>query len=73
LFGRRKIYLVASFNDWKPKEMSSIYEIKQARTRLRELMDMEEDEITKLKSKKKDENIIQYGLFVPPGRHFFYM
>ena len=53
--------------------MSSIYEIKQARTRLRELMDMEEDEITKLKSKKKDENIIQYGLFVPPGRHFFYM
>jgi hypothetical protein len=27
-FGRKKIYLVASFHDWQPIELNTLYEIK---------------------------------------------
>lgn len=53
--------------------MQTVYEIKQLRNRAQELTDMAPEQRHKLKSKKKDDNVVQYGLFVPPGRHFFYM
>ena len=33
-------------------------------------MDMEAR--MKMKSKKKDDNVIMSSLFIPPGKHFFY-
>jgi len=27
-FGRKKVYMVASFNDWQPIELNTLYEIK---------------------------------------------
>lgn len=74
IFGRKQIYLVASFNDWVPIEMRTNQEIKQLRikgeTTIKELDDNHRAKLGK--SKKKDDNVIRYTNFIPPGKHFFY-
>lgn len=52
--------------------MQTGYEIKQMRTRIFEIQDMDMEARSKMKSKKKDDNVIMLSLFIPPGKHFFY-
>ena len=41
LFGRKQIFLVASFNDWVPVEMNTNCEIKQIKAKgMRQLQEM---------------------------------
>lgn len=74
LFGRKQIYVCASFNEWMPIEMQTTAEIKQRKDKHEDtLKEMDPKKLAKLaKSKKKEENMIQFCNFVPPGRHYFY-
>lgn len=74
IFGRKQIYLVASFNEWMPIELRTNQEIKQLRIKGQEaLMQMDDRHRAKLgKSKKKADNEIKFTHFLPPGKHFFY-
>lgn len=73
LFQRKQIYVVASFNDWVPIEMQTTNEIKQRVSKGAELETMNAKQLAKLgKSKKKDDNIIQFCNFLPVGKHYFY-
>jgi len=40
IFGRKQIFIVASFNDWVPVEMNTQQEIKQRKAKGAELEDM---------------------------------
>ena len=74
VFKRKQIYICGSFNDWMPVELMTIMEIKKRLTNtLDELEEMDAKKLAKIsKSKKKDENIIQYCNYMPPGKHYFY-
>ena len=72
--------MCASFNDWQQFEMKTSYEIRIEKTNVEKndwrifyKKHYTDDDTTKhIKSKKKDENIVQFVNFIPPGKHFFY-
>ena len=68
--------MVASFNDWQPIELRTIYEIKKMKSEGPEIEEWIKKEVAAgrpLKHLKKNaENIIQYSNFLAPGKHFFY-
>lgn len=73
IFGRKQIFIVASFNDWVPVEMNTQQEIKQRKAKGAELEDMTAKQLAKLgKAKKKEDNVINFTNFIVPGKHFFY-
>lgn len=74
IFGRKQIYLVASFNEWIPIELRTNQEIKQLRIKGEEaLMKMDDRQRAKLgKAKRKQDNEIRFVHYLPPGKHFFY-
>lgn len=73
LFGRKQIYLMASFNDWFPVEMRTPHEIKQLAAKAAEMEEMTDKQLARMaKSKRKEENVISFVNYLPPGKHFFY-
>lgn len=61
IFGRKQIYLVASFNEWVPIEMQTQQEVKQIKSKgIHELQALTAKQLAKLgKSKKKEaDNIV---------------
>jgi hypothetical protein len=64
---------VASYNDWIPVEMKTIFEIKMEKQKGDDLLKfIEENKDVEMKSGKPSHNVIQNSQYVPPGRHFFY-
>lgn len=66
---------MASFNDWHPVCLATIWEIKKRKAEGIELdvwCDKQVRLNIKMISKKKEENTVQYIDYVCPGKHFFY-
>ena len=71
-----QVYIVASFNNWVPVEMQTLWEIKKKKTEKGDIFDFIDKQ--KLSGammgnpKKKADNLVQYSEFIVPGKHFFY-
>jgi hypothetical protein len=76
VFGRERIFLVASFNDWQPVELKTVFHIKAQRKHGVDFEEWvkatEEKNPSLLVPKKKEENALQYTNYLPPGKHYFY-
>lgn len=76
IFGRAQTYLVASFNNWVPVEMQTLWEIKKKKSEKADIYEF----IKKHRAagnimgnpKKKADNLVQFTEFIVPGKHFFY-
>ena len=66
---------MASFNDWHPVCLGTVWETKKKKSEGIELSTWCEKQVRlniAMKSKKKEENTVQFIDYVCPGKHFFY-
>lgn len=75
-FDKDKVFFVASFNDWLPVELKSLFEIKLKKNKGKDfqkfLAESRQKNPAALEPKKKEEGILQYTNYIPTGKHFFY-
>ena len=75
IFGRKQVFICASFNDWIPIELKSTHEIKLENEKGNELeawIKSKEGDLSELKSANDEENLLQFTSYIPPGQHYFY-
>ena len=59
VFGRKQIFMVASFNDWIPVEMKTLFEIKMEKKEGDNLLNfVKENKELEMKSEKPSHNLI---------------
>ena len=75
VFGRKQVFICASFNDWIPIELKSTHEIKLEQEKGNELEPWIKQincDLCKIKSQNEQDNMLQFTAYMPPGPHYFY-